>query len=79
MASASVFAAGNTALITGAASGIGLAVAQLYRKHKIKLTLVDWNDEHLKRAKDKFTSADIKTYRVNISQLDQRRDLNEKV
>ncbi|KAI9827127.1 MAG: hypothetical protein M1819_007018 [Sarea resinae] len=53
----SVFAPKNTALITGAASGIGLAIAQLCRSHGMNLALVDINTAALAEAKKSFTSS----------------------
>jgi NAD(P)-dependent dehydrogenase (short-subunit alcohol dehydrogenase family) len=44
-AAAAVFAPGSTALITGGASGVGLAIAKLCRSKGMKLLLVDRNAE----------------------------------
>lgn len=49
--STSPFRAGATALITGGASGIGYAVAELCLKHGMKVTVADFNDETLDLAK----------------------------
>lgn len=43
----SVFRQGATALITGAGSGIGFAVAQLCRSHDMNLVLVDVHADNL--------------------------------
>lgn len=43
----SVFRAGATALITGSASGVGLAVAKLCASHSMNLILVDNNTSAL--------------------------------
>ncbi|KAL7276794.1 hypothetical protein RUND412_000218 [Rhizina undulata] len=45
-----VFAASNVALITGAASGIGLALARLCASHNLKLILADINEPLLREA-----------------------------
>lgn len=79
MAPTSIFAANNIALITGGASGVGLAVAQLCRKHGMKLALVDQNADYLAKAKDSFNSSDVETYQVDVSQLDQWGDLKSKI
>ena len=80
MAPNSVFAAGNTALITGAASGIGFAVAQLCKKHGMKLALVDINSTHLANAKKEIgAQEDVETYDVDVSKPDQWSSLKEKV
>jgi len=52
----SVFRASNTALITGGASGVGLAVAALCRRAGMNLALVDNNAELLARAKRELPS-----------------------
>ena len=79
----SVFKAGNTALITGAASGIGLAVAKLCRKHGMKLALVDNNTQNLSRAKDHFRQEDsnteTETYAMDVSKIDEWKELKTKV
>ena len=47
----SVFRPSATALITGGASGIGYAVAELCLKHKMSVTIVDFNQSSLDLAK----------------------------
>ncbi|KAK4957857.1 hypothetical protein LTR28_005551, partial [Elasticomyces elasticus] len=56
MAPTAVFRAGANALITGAASGIGLAVAKLCASHSMNLILVDNNREKLESAKSSIDS-----------------------
>lgn len=51
MAPAPVFVPGSTALITGGASGIGLAIAKTCRNKGMSTLLVDIDDEALKSAK----------------------------
>lgn len=48
---AAVYAPGSTALITGGASGVGLAVAKLCRSKGMNLLLVDRNAEALEQAR----------------------------
>ena len=75
-----VFKAGNTAVITGAASGVGLAVAKLCHKHGMKLALVDRNKEALAEASSFFNNpSDIHTYVVDVSKIDEWADLRVKV
>ncbi|GME65256.1 Short-chain dehydrogenase/reductase SDR [Neofusicoccum parvum] len=63
----SVFATNNTALITGGASGIGLAVAQLCRKHGMRVAIADWNTDTLAKAKETL-GGDVSTYQTDVSQ-----------
>lgn len=81
MAIPAVFKAGNTALITGAASGIGLAVAKLCRKHGMKLALVDRNTDSLAQAKTIFEKDEAKTetFAMDVSQPNEWTDLRSKV
>lgn len=46
----------KVALVTGAGSGIGLAVAQLYAKEGAKVIVSDINEEHGKEAVEKIKS-----------------------
>jgi NAD(P)-dependent dehydrogenase (short-subunit alcohol dehydrogenase family) len=80
MSPTSVFASGKTALITGGASGIGLAVAQLCRKHSMRVAVVDYNSNFLAKAKETLGgSKDVETYQVDVSKLDEWNDLKSNV
>ena len=76
-----VFAPSKTALITGAASGIGFAVAKLCRSHGMKLALVDRNSDSLSKAKAQFAKdkATTETYDLDVSQLSAWKALRSKI
>ena len=57
MPATDVFAAGSTALVTGGASGIGLAVAKLCRSKGMKVVLVDRNADALQQAEKDVAEA----------------------
>lgn len=69
-AAAAVFAPGSTALITGGASGVGLAIAKLCRSKGMKLLLVDRNAEALEKAKAEVGSSDVATSVLDVSKLE---------
>lgn len=75
----SVFREGSTALITGGASGIGFAVAQLCLKHGMRVAVVDRNEEALTLAKKELNSPDVEVYGVDVSKEEDWKDLKEKV
>ncbi|KAF1981998.1 NAD(P)-binding protein [Aulographum hederae CBS 113979] len=81
MSPTSVFAKNNTALITGGASGIGLAVAALCRKHGMKVAIADFNGEYLSKAKGALADGDgeVETFQVDVSREGEWRGLKEKV
>lgn len=67
MSPTSVFAANNTALITGGASGIGLAVAQLCLKHSMRVAIADWNTDTLAKAEEILGQGKVDTYQTDVS------------
>lgn len=75
-----VFKSGNTALITGAASGIGLAVAKLCRRHGMKLALVDISADSLSKAKASIgEEVSTKIFAKDVSKIEQWHDLKTEV
>jgi NAD(P)-dependent dehydrogenase (short-subunit alcohol dehydrogenase family) len=77
MSPASVFASGRSVLVTGGASGIGLAVAQLCRKHQMKVFVADNNADYLKHAKEKLPEAQF--YQMDVTKPEEWTDLKAKL
>ena len=81
MSSTSIFAAKNTALITGDASWIGLAVAQLCRKHGMCVAIADWNVDYLSKAESTLLEdkrpEDVKTYQIDVSKTNELEGVRE--
>ena len=77
-----VFRPGATALITGAASGIGFAVARLCRTYDMNLVLADIHADHLTAAhailKDTPTAKTI-THVMDVSDIQSWEFLRQKV
>ena len=75
-----VFTAGHTALITGAASGIGLAIAQLCAGHGMKVALFDNNLENLALAKATLgAEADTEAYTIDVADRERWRQLQVEI
>ena len=77
-----VFRAGSTALITGGASGIGLAVARLCSSHGMKLALIDNNAESLSKAKTSLKQTakeDVETYNMDVGNMMEWMDVKAAV
>lgn len=75
MPAADVFTSGSSALITGGASGVGLAIAKLCRSKGMKVLLVDVNTDALEKAKKELVGengaeSDVVTAVVDVSQVD---------
>jgi NAD(P)-dependent dehydrogenase (short-subunit alcohol dehydrogenase family) len=74
---AAVLQSQKTALITGAASGIGFAVAKLCRSRGMHLALLDVDEANLAKAKEVLTSTDsssslkTETYNIDVGDKSQ--------
>src|ERR1700753_2162031 len=75
--------AGNVAVITGGASGIGLAAAMRFARAGMKVCIADIGAERLKEAETKLSSvagtANIMAASVNVSSVDQLREFENAV
>lgn len=75
---ASVFKAGNTALITGGASGIGLAMAKKCYGYGMNVAIVDNNKEGLSAA-EKSIGEKVATYPMDVAKIEEWKDLKGKI
>ncbi|KAK5761032.1 hypothetical protein LTS12_008880 [Elasticomyces elasticus] len=78
----SVFRPSALALITGAASGVGLAVAKLCASHSMNLILVDNNSAGLDEAKSTLASTEaegLETYVMDVASLEDWGNLRRNV
>lgn len=74
----SVFQSGSKALITGGASGIGLAVAKNCLKHGMRVSIVDASKETLDLAKANL-EGDLECFQADISQEQGWKSVKERV
>jgi NADP-dependent 3-hydroxy acid dehydrogenase YdfG len=74
----SIFRPSARALITGGASGIGYAVAELCLKHSMKVTIADFNQETLDLAQ-KTLKGDVKCIKVDVGERSDWKKLKETV
>ncbi|KWV59037.1 short-chain dehydrogenase [Bradyrhizobium macuxiense] len=80
-----VISANHVAVITGGASGIGLAAALRFAKASMKVCIADLGDDRLKNAATKLSSAapggasDIMTAAIDVSRADEVANLEAAV
>lgn len=74
----SIFRPSAHALITGGASGIGLAVAELCLKHSMKVTIADFNQETLDLAQ-KNLKGDVSCVKADVGEKNDWKELKESV
>lgn len=81
MAPSSVFQPGNTAVITGGASGIGLALAQRCAAHGMRVLITDWDDELLGKvaAAAADDGSSIATFKMDVGRLEDWARLQERI
>ncbi|EHD2270264.1 TPA: SDR family oxidoreductase [Vibrio cholerae] len=61
----------KVALVTGAANGIGLAIAERLYQEGVILALADWNEEQLAIVIEQFDSARVFAQKVDVSDPEQ--------
>ncbi|KAI8959480.1 NAD(P)-binding protein [Daldinia sp. FL1419] len=75
---AAIFKKANTAVITGGASGIGLALAQKCVGYGMRVLVADWDTETLGNAGETLGSA-ASTVRMDVSKLEDWNGLKDRV
>lgn len=78
MSSNPSFKPGNLAVITGGASGIGLALATKLASYGMKVLIVDINASNLAAAKNSV-KGDVETFEMDVSKLEDYEKLKAKV
>ncbi|KAI1654204.1 NAD(P)-binding protein [Daldinia decipiens] len=73
-----IFKKANTAVITGGASGIGLALAQKCVGYGMRVLVADWDAETLGKAGETLGSA-VSTVRMDVSKLEDWSGLKDRV
>jgi NAD(P)-dependent dehydrogenase (short-subunit alcohol dehydrogenase family) len=73
------FAAGRAAVITGGASGIGLAAAKRFAALGMRICLADLNQETLDRAAQQLSGASVVTVPTDVSKMEEVQRLKERV
>ena len=63
--------AGKRAIVTGAASGIGLAIARAFARQGCELELVDVDDDGLRRAGDELGARVLGSHVLDLSDTDE--------
>lgn len=78
MSSNPVLTPGQLAVITGGASGIGLALATRLASHGLKVIIADINDANLDAAKQSV-QGDVSTFKMDVSNLEDYERLKTKI
>jgi NAD(P)-dependent dehydrogenase (short-subunit alcohol dehydrogenase family) len=65
---------GRVAFITGGASGIGLGMARAFLEEGMKVSLADWNDEHIAKARARLAGNNaVHFVKTNVADRDSLR------
>jgi NAD(P)-dependent dehydrogenase (short-subunit alcohol dehydrogenase family) len=65
---------GKVAFITGGASGIGLGMARTFLEEGMKVSLADWSDEHIAKAKEQLAGNNaVHFVKTNVAERDSLR------
>ncbi|TLD26664.1 hypothetical protein PspLS_05039 [Pyricularia sp. CBS 133598] len=70
MSASQIFKAANTAVITGGASGIGLALTKKCAGAGMKVIAVDWSGEYLAMLPKSVASDQVSTVKADVSKLE---------
>ncbi|KAI1262361.1 NAD(P)-binding protein [Xylariaceae sp. FL1019] len=73
-----IFRKDHTAVITGGASGIGLALAKKCVGYGMRVLIADWNTENLEAAKKELGES-ASTVQVDVSQFEDWKRVTEKI
>jgi len=73
------FAEGRAAVITGGASGIGLAAAKRFAALGMRICLADLSQEALDRAAQQLSGASVVTVPTDVSKMEEVQRLKERV
>ncbi len=65
---------GKVAFITGGASGIGLGMARAFLEEGMKVSLADWSDEHIAKAREQLAGSNaVHFVKTNVAERDSLR------
>lgn len=73
-----IFASRNTAIITGGASGIGLALTKKCVGYGMRVLVADWDEKNLEATKSAL-GENVSTIRTDVSKTEDWAILKEKV
>src|SRR6187551_3307879 len=66
---------GKVAFITGGASGIGLGMARAFLEEGMKVSLADWSDEHIAKAREQLAGSNaVHFVKTNVAERDSLRN-----